>query len=46
VAIVSPCGVVSNEKKFLNAPNIAQKAWELYAEEKGNWSLEARIEEP
>jgi hypothetical protein len=45
VAIVSPCGVVSPKYKYLNPSNIAQKAWDLYAEEKGHFTLETRVEE-
>ena len=45
VALVSPYAVVSPEKKNLSSINVAQKAWDLYAEERGNWTLETRIEE-
>jgi short-subunit dehydrogenase len=44
VALLSPMGMVTPEMKNRNPKNIASKAWDLYAEEKGHWSLETQID--
>jgi NAD(P)-dependent dehydrogenase (short-subunit alcohol dehydrogenase family) len=43
VAIVSPCDYVTPERKNLNPTNIAKKAYELFAEPRGKFTLERQI---
>jgi NAD(P)-dependent dehydrogenase (short-subunit alcohol dehydrogenase family) len=42
-ALLSPCGVVSPEHNTRNPQNIATKGWELYGEERDNWTIDSRI---
>jgi len=42
-ALLSPCGVVSPEHETRNPKNIASKAWELYQEDRGHWTIDSRI---
>ncbi|TFA98186.1 hypothetical protein CCMA1212_010000 [Trichoderma ghanense] len=46
VALLSVAGYVFDHKKFLNARYIARQAWELYAQPRGSWTEDVRIEEP
>jgi short-subunit dehydrogenase len=46
IALLSPMGVVGPEMKNRNPKNIAAKAWDLYSEKIGKWSLETQIDEP
>ncbi|PTB66203.1 NAD(P)-binding protein [Trichoderma citrinoviride] len=46
VALLSVAGYVFDHLQFLNAKYIARQAWELYAQPRGSWTEEVRIEEP
>jgi hypothetical protein len=43
IALVSVGGIVGVEKKNLNPRFIAERAWDLFAQEKANWRLEVEI---
>jgi hypothetical protein len=45
VALLSVGGRVSPDAKNLNPANIADYAWELYQQKKGEWKREAEIHE-
>ncbi|KAL6867080.1 NAD(P)-binding protein [Trichoderma novae-zelandiae] len=45
VALLSVAGYVFDHNQFLNARYIASQAWELYAQPRGSWTEDVRIEE-
>jgi methylmalonyl-CoA mutase cobalamin-binding subunit len=45
IGLVVVGGPVSPNNKKLNPVHIAEKTWELYAQEKGAWTLEVEIRE-
>lgn len=45
VALLSIGGVVSPEAKNLSPLKIAEKAWQLYQQKRGNWEREIEIPE-
>ncbi|KAK1242366.1 hypothetical protein MKX07_000352 [Trichoderma sp. CBMAI-0711] len=46
VALLTVAGYVFDHNQVLNAKYIARQAWELYAQPKGSWTEDVRIEEP
>jgi hypothetical protein len=45
VALLSVGGIVSPDKKNLSPENIADRAWSLYSQKKGDWKREEEIHE-
>jgi len=46
VALLNVGGQVSKEDKYLNPTAIAEKFWELYAQEKEAWTLDLDVLAP
>lgn len=45
IGLVSVEGVVSHDKEHMSPKLIAERAWQLYSQEKGDWKLEIEINE-
>ncbi|KAM0144699.1 hypothetical protein ACHAP3_000731 [Botrytis cinerea] len=45
IALLNVAGHVSPEHKYLNPPAIAQKFWDLYQQEKKDWTLDLEVSE-
>lgn len=45
VGLVSVDGEVSPRKEHMSPKLIAERAWELYSQEKGSWQFEVEINE-
>jgi hypothetical protein len=40
VGVIRVGGIVGLEEKFFNPPNIAERYWSFYSQEKGKWTRE------
>jgi hypothetical protein len=45
VGVIRVGGIVSQEEKFFNPPNIAERYWSFYSQGKGKWTREIDMKE-